>query len=225
MASKKKTKPEIAVAETQLVAITSLVPKYADRDSNPNRMEPERYAGLVAAMRDEGFLQPILVTPLPGGKWRIEDGHHRWWAAKELGLSHVSIAIKANAQSAAHATLLGIGMNRLRGELDLSTTIDVIREAQAILDGITLPEVSALTGFTLDELELLLEAPPEIDLSESASNVDSVREEIETDGAKTYTLELVFTDREQFKLVKKRLKKLGGGDMAVGVVVAIAEDD
>lgn len=218
-----------ALAPVLTVACGDLVPRYADAASNPNRMEAEKYAMLLAAIRDEGFLQPILVTRLPNGKYRIEDGHHRWWAARELGLTEVSVCVKeyAGAKENPRATLLGIGMNKLRGELDLSTTVDVIREVQDILDGIELPEISALTGFTTEELELLLEDPtdPAGLLDDSGSAIDEVEREERKDSDKVYTLELKFTDKDQFKLVKRKLRKLGSGDLAHGVVVALGEDD
>lgn len=228
MAARKKKQAPVSsagkVATMLLVGIDTLVPKYGDQHSNPNKMDPERYSALVTAIKEEGFLQPILVTLEANGRYRIEDGHHRWWAARQLGLTEVSIVVKEEI-SVARATLLGIGMNRLRGELDLSTTVDVIREAQAVID-FTMVEISTLTGFTEDELQMLLEeTTAESILEDGAGALDEVRDDVEVEQQKTYTLELTYTDREVFKRVKRRLKKLGGGDMAHGVVVALAEDE
>jgi len=228
MAKKKpaQKRPATAVVgEMLLVDTSSLVPKYEDQHSNPNKMDPERFSALVTAIKEEGFLQPILVTISPEGVMRIEDGHHRWWAALQLKLPQVSVVVKTSID-AGRATLLGIGMNRLRGELDLSTTIDVIREVQEMIGDLPMVEISTLTGFTSDELEMLLEETTgSAILEDGAAALDEVREEVEVDKQKTYTLELTFTDREVFKRVKRRLKKLGGGDLSHGVVVALAEDE
>lgn len=214
------------IAEIQVVNIDSLVPRYADPETNPNRMEAEKYDLLVRAIQQEGFLQPILVTAVEGekGKWRIEDGHHRWWAAKQTGMKEVSVCIKkmdADLLQAGQAMLIGIGMNRLRGELDLSVATDIIREVQEALS-LTIPDVSVLTGFTEDELSTLLatQSDPEEILEEGAGAVADV----EVEDGKTYLLEINFSDRDEFKLAKRKLRKLGKGDLAVGLLVALGEE-
>ena len=208
-----------SVAEHRVVDTDTLVPRYENESDNPNHMEPEKYALLVNAISQEGFLQPILVTPMEDGRLRIEDGHHRWWAAKQVGLPQVSVSIKKTG--AERAMLLGIGMNRLRGELDLGTTADIIRAVQESLS-LEMPEVSMLTGFTAEELETLLSdsnTPEEI-LEEGAGSM----QDIEVEEGKTYLLEISFSDREEFKLAKRKLRKLGGGNLATGVLVALGED-
>lgn len=210
------------IAETRVVDIDDLVPRH-DADSNPNRMEPEKYDLLVRSIQREGFLQPILVTE-DGDRWRIEDGHHRYLAAKQAGLRSVSISIKrmdSKLLEAGQAMLIGIGMNRLRGELDLAVTTDIIRDVQEAL-ALSIPDVSALTGFTEDELNTLLassDTPEEI----LENGAGAISDALEDDG-KTYLLEINFTDREQFKLAKRKLRKLGKGDLSVGLIVALGED-
>lgn len=218
------TKKNSNVAETRVVSIDDLVPRYADAETNPNRMEPEKYDLLVRAIQQEGFLQPILVTETDDGKWRIEDGHHRWWAAKQVGMKTVSVSIKkmdSDLLVAGQAMLIGIGMNRLRGELDLAVATDIIREVQEVL-ALSIPDVSVLTGFTEDELNTLLadQTTPEEILEDGAGSVN----EVEENDSKTYLLEINFTDREQFKLAKRKLRKLGKGDLSIGLLVALGEE-
>jgi ParB-like chromosome segregation protein Spo0J len=210
------------VAEIRVVDIERVTPRYPDPADNPNKMEPERFDLLVKAIAQEGFLQPLLVTQREND-YLIEDGHHRLDAALKAGLKQVSIAIThaAKPQDEARAKLLGLGMNRLRGELDLRLASDIIREVQDALSLETL-EVSILTGFTEEELLSLLKDTDDIDLEdESASEVGDTL----PDDALVFLLELQFGDREQFKLAKRRLKKLGGGNMTTGLMIALAEDE
>jgi len=204
------------IAEIRVVDIELVTPRYSDPADNPNKMEPERFDLLVKAIAQEGFLQRA-------SDYLIEDGHHRLDAARIAGLKQVSIAIThaAEAKDEPRAKLLGLGMNRLRGELDLRIASDIIREVQDALS-LTIPDVSILTGFTEDELLSLLKADDDLDLeSEGAGDVADTLPE---DGL-TFLLEIQFTDRDDFKLAKKRLRKLGGGNMATGLLIALAEDD
>lgn len=207
--------------------IGQLVPRYADAAANPNRMAPEVFASLVELIKTEGFLQPILVTRMKNGKYRIEDGHHRWWAARELGLTKVTAVVKESMTEDQRARLLGLGMNRLRGELDLSTAVDIIREVQAVVDNLELAEISQLSGFTSEELDLLLADstdPGELLDSDVGTIGDIEREERSSD-EKTYNLEIVFTDKDQYKLARRKLRRMGKGDLAHGVMVALGEDE
>ena len=36
---------------------------------------------------------PILIKILDDGRMMIEDGHHRWWAAKQMGLTEVPVKV------------------------------------------------------------------------------------------------------------------------------------
>lgn len=49
----------------------------------------EHYADLKASIAKEGIREPLEVK----GK-RLMEGHHRFYAAKELGMSHVPVRIK-----------------------------------------------------------------------------------------------------------------------------------
>lgn len=210
------------VAEIRVVDIGMVTPRYPDPADNPNKMEPERFELLVKAIGQEGFLQPLLVTQREND-YLIEDGHHRLEAARRAGLKQVSIAIThaTKAQDEARAKLLGLGMNRLRGELDLRLASDIIREVQDALS-LETPEVSILTGFTEEELLSLLKNTDDIDLEDEGAGEmgDTLPNDV-----LTFLLEIQFADREEFKLAKKRLKKLGNGNMATGLMIALAEDE
>jgi len=49
---------------------------------------------LVASIKENGILQPILVKPIDDGKYEIIAGERRWRAAKMLGLEEIPAIIK-----------------------------------------------------------------------------------------------------------------------------------
>ena len=69
-------------------------------DIDPNPDQPRRdfsgesIAQLAASIRDQGILQPILVTPMAGGRYRIVAGERRWRAAREAGLNSVPCIVR-----------------------------------------------------------------------------------------------------------------------------------
>ena len=69
-----------------------------DIDPNPDQprraFSEESIAQLAESIRDQGVLQPILVTPMAGGRYRIVAGERRWRAAREAGLSEVPVVIR-----------------------------------------------------------------------------------------------------------------------------------
>ena len=67
-------------------------------DPNPDQprrtFSPESIAQLAASIREQGVLQPILVTPTPGGRYRIVAGERRYRAAREAGLERVPCVVR-----------------------------------------------------------------------------------------------------------------------------------
>lgn len=49
---------------------------------------------LADSIRSQGILQPILVRPLPDGRYEIIGGDRRWQAAKLVGLEEVPVIVK-----------------------------------------------------------------------------------------------------------------------------------
>jgi ParB family chromosome partitioning protein len=59
-------------------------------DWNPNVLTDEERGHLLEEVRRRGGVpQPVVVRALPGGRWQIIDGEHRWAAAKQAGLEEV----------------------------------------------------------------------------------------------------------------------------------------
>ena len=69
-----------------------------DIDPNPDQprraFSEESIAQLAASIREQGVLQPILVTPVHGGRYRIVAGERRWRAAREAGLNAVPCIVR-----------------------------------------------------------------------------------------------------------------------------------
>ena len=69
-----------------------------DIDPNPDQprhtFTEESILQLAQSIRDQGVLQPILVTPTSGGRYRIVAGERRWRAAREAGLNAVPCIVR-----------------------------------------------------------------------------------------------------------------------------------
>lgn len=69
-------------------------------DIDPNGDQPRRsfpdesLAQLAQSIRDQGVLQPILVTPQMGGRYRIVAGERRWRASRMAGLDTVPCIVR-----------------------------------------------------------------------------------------------------------------------------------
>lgn len=198
--------------------LDDLVPTFESKEVNPNKMEPERYELLVAGMKAHGFLQPILVEKV-GEQYLIRDGHHRWWAAREAGLTHVLAVV---AELGDKAMGIALAMNRLRGDLDLSATAELIKELVIETDWTT-AQMSVNTGFTQGEIESLLER--------TAASVPNLGDLPSTDPdapvEKPFVLEVSFLDKSTYTLVKRKLKKAAGkgNDLSVGLLNVLGELD
>ena len=61
---------------------------------------------LASSIKAQGIMQPILVRPVPGGKFEIIAGERRWRAAKLAGLASVPVLVREVADNAALAMAL-----------------------------------------------------------------------------------------------------------------------
>ena len=60
--------------------------------------------GMIASVQSVGLIEPITVTPLQDGKYRIRTGHRRWEAAKAAGFSKIEILIRDDEDELRHRT-------------------------------------------------------------------------------------------------------------------------
>jgi ParB family chromosome partitioning protein len=67
----------------------------------PNPRQPRRHfdetaqADLIASVRRQGLLQPILVRPVDGGRFEIVAGERRWRAAQAAQLHDVPVLVRS----------------------------------------------------------------------------------------------------------------------------------
>ena len=80
-------------------ALSSGVQEISIGDIDPNPDQPRRtfseesIAQLAQSIREQGVLQPILVTPQNGGRYRIVAGERRWRASRVAGLDKVPVIV------------------------------------------------------------------------------------------------------------------------------------
>ncbi|MGD2152855.1 MAG: ParB/RepB/Spo0J family partition protein [Gemmatimonadales bacterium] len=85
--------PEEAASrgETEQVAIDKLRPNpFQPRQA----MDREGLEELVASIKENGLLQPVLVRPVADGGWEVVAGERRFRAVKELGWDRVPVVVR-----------------------------------------------------------------------------------------------------------------------------------
>jgi ParB-like chromosome segregation protein Spo0J len=178
-----------------------------------------------AAWRAALALGGVGALAQMGAELRIVDGEHRWRAACEVGLTEIPCVVGDFDEKTAR--LLQIGMNRLRGELDLSA---VGRTFQELFDGGAELDELLASGYTADEVGGLLAAmrPDPEDLAD----VGAVGgDEPETSGAadgdslgKAWELTITLDSRKELQAVRKKLNRLGNKDLRKGLLKALDEE-
>lgn len=115
------------VASAQKVPIDSICfPK-----KQPRRyFDPDKLAQLTASIKRHGIIEPLLVRPLPDGKYELVAGERRWRAAKAVGLTDVPIVVRELDDQ--EALQLALEENLQREDLN------PFEEVQGILDLLSL---------------------------------------------------------------------------------------
>jgi len=207
----------------------------APSPQNPNEMEPQDYQFLVRSAREEGFLDTIVVRALstPEGTehtvYQVLDGEHRWKAAQEAGLTHISAWVYPEGTcDDAKAKAIQVGRNRVRGRMDLTAVAEGLMEA-----GVGEAGLAHLAGYTDadygDLMELLVPTTGEDLLEDDIAVPRVVEDEPPTERAAPAVFELlvVFDTVEDLKAVQKRLKKAAPGrsrNMAQGLKAVLGLD-
>jgi ParB family chromosome partitioning protein len=115
----------------------------------PNPRQPreqfdeESLGSLAASISELGVLQPILVRPLPDGRYELIAGERRWRAAKRAGLQTVPALVKTVANAASLEQALVENLHRQ----DLNPLEEAAAYQQLIEDfGLTHDEVATRVG-------------------------------------------------------------------------------
>ncbi|MDE1941975.1 MAG: ParB/RepB/Spo0J family partition protein [Betaproteobacteria bacterium] len=95
--------PPSATQQPSLLPVHQLQPgKYQPR----SRMDPESLRELSESIRAQGLLQPVLVRPLPEGRYEIIAGERRWRAAQLAGLAEIPVLVRPIPDEATLAVAL-----------------------------------------------------------------------------------------------------------------------
>ncbi|MEM2370578.1 MAG: ParB/RepB/Spo0J family partition protein [Candidatus Bathyarchaeia archaeon] len=132
----------------EILVESIVIPKERARST----FTPEQDAELEASIRTHGFTVPILVAPLPGGKYLLIDGEHRLNIAKRLGLGRVPAVITEPDEK--RIALLNILANTARGTQDPMGVAEVLKKAKDA--GATEEELAAATGHTIEWVRFYL---------------------------------------------------------------------
>lgn len=204
------TEEQMAKAAATILAGVPIIAVALDRlcepVDNPNQMSPDDFARLVEAIRKFGFLQPVLVRAV-GNDFELVDGVHRVRAAREAGLTEVPCVL-ADSVTAGEARALQIGMNKLRGELNLADVAASI--ASLVEEGWTTDELT-VTGYSEEEIAELIKVATTDDEDALAGASATAPEEPVEQPPKPYVLELEFATRAELQRVKRVLRKAAGG--------------
>lgn len=191
--------------------------------SNANVMAEGQFRSLVRAIRELGFLQPVLVRPLGDGAFEIVDGHHRVRAAREVGMLEVP-AVVADADE---PLVTAISMNAHRGELDLTAVGRAFAELSA--RGWEVPEL-AVTGFSEAEVSDLLRGVSQSVDEVLPRDIEVPPEEFEPEddapAGRPWVLEIAFADREDLKAARRGLRRAAGKgkDLARGLLALLGHE-
>lgn len=137
--------PPITIPETkskglQTVPIDQLV---------PNRLQPrttfddEKIRELASSIKEDGIIQPLIVSPLPDGRYELIAGERRLRASRVAGLSEVPVIVKNVDQAGMLA--LSLIENIQREDLN---PIEESRAYQELIDqfGLTQDTVAKRVG-------------------------------------------------------------------------------
>lgn len=93
---------------------------------NPNRQSDHEFELLLRSMAEDGFTQPILITP----DNTIVDGEHRWRGAKTLGIDPIPV-VRVN-MTPEQMKVSTLRHNRARGSEELTLVSKVLKDLESL---------------------------------------------------------------------------------------------
>jgi hypothetical protein len=121
---------------------------------NPRKWSPESVASLKKSLKENGFVDPIILNGSPNRKDILIGGHFRVSVAKELGYSEVP-AVYINVPDLEKEKRLNLQLNRAIGDWDLKLLAEFD------------PTLLADIGFSSEEIDDIFgidETPEQFDL-------------------------------------------------------------
>jgi ParB family chromosome partitioning protein len=135
-------------------------------DPNPHQprrqFEEEALTALATSLQERGVLQPVLVRPLPGGRYELIAGERRWRAARLAGMEQVPAIVRHHDDAA--SLELAVIENMAREDLN---PVEEARACLALVDelGLTREDVGRRVGrsrVAVSNLIRLLDLPDEV---------------------------------------------------------------
>ena len=154
-------------------------------DQPRRKIDPDSLAALVASIQASGLVQPVVVRPLPGGRYELIAGERRWRAAEAAGLTEIPALIRDADER--ERLELGLVENMVREDLN---AIEVARAIAILLEdfGQTHQVVADRLGRSrpaISNLVRLLELPDEVQqmVMDAAISEGHARAVLMADGA------------------------------------------
>jgi ParB family chromosome partitioning protein len=125
----------------------------ANPDQPRRRFDPESISTLAESLSEAGMIQPVLVRPLPDGRFELIAGERRWRAAQEAGLSTVPALIRD--EDAATRMQTALIENVAREDLN---PVDEARACAALVEdlGLTKEELARRLGRSRESISNLV---------------------------------------------------------------------
>jgi ParB family chromosome partitioning protein len=125
------------------------------------RFDEDALSALASSLEARGVLQPVLVRPLPGGRYELIAGERRWRAAGMAGLAEIPAIVRHDDDAA--SLELAVIENMAREDLN---PVEEARACAALADelGLTRQEIGRRIGrgrVAVSNLVRLLDLPDE----------------------------------------------------------------
>jgi ParB family chromosome partitioning protein len=130
-------------------------------DQPRKRFDAESISALASSLKETGMIQPLIVRPLPDGRYELIAGERRWRAAQEAGIESVSVLLRTGDE----VTRLQMALIENVAREDLNP-VDDARACVALIDdlGVTKEELARQLGRSrsaLSNLIRILDLPDE----------------------------------------------------------------
>jgi ParB family chromosome partitioning protein len=133
---------------------------------NPNqprrRIDPESISSLAESIAEAGVIQPLVVRPLPDGRYELIAGERRWRASREAGLETVPALLRD--EDAAQRMQTALIENVAREDLN---PVDEAQACAALVEdlGLSKEELARRLGRTrpaISNLIRILDLPDDV---------------------------------------------------------------
>jgi hypothetical protein len=176
----------------QTVPVTSLRPN----PWNPNKQSDFIFEKECQSIRDNGFIDPVLVRE-KAGALEIIDGEHRWRAAMKLGMDSIPVNNLGEVDDST-AKKLTIIMNETRGKADIEKLSELLSDLD---DDLGMEDLLKSLPYHEKELEAMIKES-EVDWDGIGSKPASVPAEVVGGDTPPPTAKDLETPEAATKLIK-----------------------